>query len=105
MTSDWTSPLTEEEYVSYLRSERRLYSWCLVRFGGVLQETAEGLASAFYEYEAPDDGFRGLLFHDEAWHWAMLRVFGEGYWIDNPEREKPSVEYRAEALRIEGDLN
>lgn len=104
MKSVSTNLWTEEEYVSYLRSERRLYAWCLVRYGEMLKEDAACLADALYEYEASDDPSRGLVFHDEAWHWAMLKVFGDMYWVANPERLKPSVEYRAEALRIEGDL-
>ena len=104
MTSDGTTPWTEEEYVSYLRSERRLYAWCLIRYGGKSKNEAASLAEAFYEYEEPGDPYRELVFHDEAWHWAMLKVLGEGYWMVNPGWETPNAEYRAEALRIEEDL-
>jgi hypothetical protein len=56
------------------------------------------MAEQFYAYEAPGDPMRGLVFHDEAWHWAMLRLFGDRYWVARPDLERPSSEYRAESL-------
>jgi hypothetical protein len=39
--------------------------------------------------------FRGLAFHDLAWHWAMLRLKGEMYWQRHPDLAKPSAAYEA----------
>lgn len=102
MDIDSTTPWSEAEYMSYLLSERRLYAWCLAHYGGLAKDEAESLANSFYEYESPDDPYRELVFHDEAWHWAMRKILGDGYWMKTPERASPSAEYRAEAMRIEG---
>jgi hypothetical protein len=48
-----------------------------------------------YPYESSDEPNRGLIFHDEAWHWAMLRIYGDAYAGDHPELAQPSAEYRA----------
>ncbi|WP_406673847.1 hypothetical protein WBK31_35620 [Nonomuraea sp. N2-4H] len=43
----------------------------------------------------PGEPYRGLVFHDEAWHWAMLGIYGERYWVAHPELADPPPEYRA----------
>jgi len=85
----------------YRRVERALYSWCLQRFAGTPQDVAD--AEAVERYPSIND----IRFHDEAWHWAMLKVFGAHYWVSRPELAKPSKEYAAysEALQDEGPLD
>ncbi|MBH5335728.1 hypothetical protein IHE55_13345 [Streptomyces pactum] len=86
---------TEEEYVSYLAAERRAYAWVMRRYGG-LTATAAGVAAVeWYPYEPPDAPYRGLVFHDEAWHWAMSAIHGDLYMVDHPELAFPCAEYRA----------
>jgi hypothetical protein len=85
----------EEEYVSYLRAERRCFAWVLQRHGGFTPSEAEAAALERYPYETSSDKYRGLIFHHEAWRWAMLRIHGEGYTIEHPELARPSPEYRA----------
>lgn len=91
-----TNPWQEDEtgYADYLEQERALFAWCLQTFAGAPAAEAREAAETFYQYEPASDPYRGLVFHDEAWHWAMLRVFGPSYWISQPALELPSAEYR-----------
>jgi hypothetical protein len=91
---DWD----EAEYVEHLVHARLLYAWVLCNYGAFSAEKARDAALAFYTYEAPHTKYRGLVFHDEAWHWAMLRLYGQGYWRGHPERWPPSREYRDASL-------
>jgi hypothetical protein len=56
---------------------------------------AETAALERYPCEAADAPFRGLIFHDRAWHWAMLAIYGDYYWTEQPELAKLSPEYEA----------
>jgi len=86
----------EAEYQELLASERHMFAWVLVRYGGVAQNRAEELARERYPSEPADAPYRGHVFHDEAWHWGMLALRGEGYWVADPSLESPPSEYRAE---------
>ncbi|QKW07560.1 hypothetical protein HUT18_15420 [Streptomyces sp. NA04227] len=88
---DWT----EAEYVEYLAGERRRYAWVMREYGGMGPEAAEAAALEEYPYESADAPFRGLVFHDEAWHWAMLRIHGHAYWVERPELTDQSAAYQA----------
>jgi hypothetical protein len=90
-SEDWN----EEEYVQFLMSERRSFAWVLQRHGRLSDTQAEAAALERYPYEADDEPFRGLIFHDESWHWAMLWIYGDAYTVDRPELVQPSAEYRA----------
>ena len=90
---------TEQEYLEILSHERHMFAWCLVTYGDALQAEADAQALLRYPYEPAEEKFRGLLFHDEAWHWAMLHLFGEGYWRSRPELESSSREYKKESSR------
>jgi hypothetical protein len=85
----------EEEYVKNLRAERRRYAWVMQRHGGLTPAQAQAAALEHYPYEASDAPHRGLVFHDEAWHWAMLEIHNSLYWVEHPELAEPSAEYRA----------
>ena len=50
--------------------------------------------------EAPDAVCRGFVFHDEAWHWAMLALHGNMYWHARPDLVWVPQEYRQEATRF-----
>ena len=91
---------SEEEYVAYLNGERELFAWCLKKYGSFSVESAREEALSFYEYEPASAPHRGLVFHDEAWHWAMLKIHGDLYWKKHPELESPSEEYEKEAARL-----
>jgi hypothetical protein len=93
------NPWTEEKYVSYLEGSRHMFAWCLVTYGETSWPDAIAEAVKFYRYEPPDKPYRGLAFHDESWHWAMLKLHGERYWKSHPELEKASAEYREESRR------
>lgn len=86
---------TEEEYVAYLAQERRAYAWVMRRYGGLTATRAGVEAVEHYPYEPADAPFRGLVFHDEAWHWAMSRIHGDRYMVDRPELAAPCEEYLA----------
>lgn len=85
----------ETEYRAYLAAERRCYIWTLRRYGDFTPAQAEAEADTVYAYEPSETPYRGLVFHDEAWHWAMTRIFGTTYTVDHPELRSPSPEYRA----------
>jgi hypothetical protein len=86
---------TEAEYLDLLRSERRAYAWVMHHHGGMSLSASRAAAMESYPYEPADHPHRGLVFHDEAWHWAMSRIHGQRYSVEHPELADPSPEYRA----------
>ncbi|MCB0062435.1 MAG: hypothetical protein KDE19_09975 [Caldilineaceae bacterium] len=76
-----------------------MYKWCLIHIGGYPEHEATQEALVFCEYEPPEEEYRWLVFHDEAWHWAMLEIYGNLYWLSKPELLEPSAEYGAEYKR------
>ncbi|MBW8801567.1 MAG: hypothetical protein JF597_50970 [Streptomyces sp.] len=86
---------TEAEYLDLLRSERRAYAWVMRHHGGMSLPESWAAALDCYPYEPADEPHRGLVFHDEAWHWAMSRIHGHRYPVEHPELADPSPEYRA----------
>lgn len=86
MTWSWN----ESKYVDYLTAERRDYAWVMERHGGLTREEARKAAVEWYEYEPAEKSYRGLVFHDEAWHWAMLAIHGNQYVVEHPELVAPS---------------
>ncbi|NMM91347.1 hypothetical protein B2J88_44800 [Rhodococcus sp. SRB_17] len=83
----------EGEYTAYLLAERRCMAWALEMLGHLDPDAAAHFAKTMYPYESADDPDRGAIFHDQAWHYAMLRVFGEGYWQKHSDRLNPSTAY------------
>lgn len=90
VADDWT----EDEYVEYLHGERRGFAWAMQQNGGCTPAQAEAAALKRYPYEASDTPFRGFIFHDHSWHWAMLAIHGDFYWVEHPELLDPPPEYR-----------
>ncbi|MBM7861216.1 hypothetical protein [Lentzea nigeriaca] len=89
--SDWT-PWDESEYLAYLESERTDFAWAMQHYGGLSADDARQAAVEFYEYEPPDAPYRGLVFHDLAWDWAMERIMARcdyPYWHTHPVPEPP----------------
>lgn len=85
----------EAEYVACLTAERRRFAWVMRQYGHMTKDQAEAAALNRYPYEAADAPFRGLIFHDEAWHWAMDSIHGHDYPRTHPELVWPPPEYRA----------
>jgi hypothetical protein len=73
--------------------ERRRFAWVMQRHGGLTASQAEAAALKRYPYETGDAPHRGLVFHDESWHWAMLKIHGDSYVVEHPELIQPSAEY------------
>jgi hypothetical protein len=86
---------TETEYLDYLLAERRAYAWVMEHHGGLAPAEASAAALEQYPYEPEGVPFRGLVFHDEAWHWAMLTIHGDRYTVEHPELAVPAPEYLA----------
>ncbi len=86
---------SEAEYVECLQGERRCYAWVMRRHGNLTPTEAWAAALECYPYEPSDAPYRGLVFHDEAWHWAMSKIHGVRYTVEHPELAEPSAEYRA----------
>jgi hypothetical protein len=102
--ADAPSPWCRDEagYVAHLANERSLYAWCLVHHGSFSPEEAMNEATAFYAYEPADHPYRGLIFHAEAWHYAMVKLFGARYWLTHSDYQSASADYHAEARRLAG---
>lgn len=83
----------EAEYTENLLGERRRCAWVMRRYGTLGPDEARAAAQERYPYEPEDAPFRGLIFHDEARHWAMLALRGEHYWREHPELLRPPAEY------------
>jgi hypothetical protein len=98
--SDWNS-YAEEEYLKYLNDERKLYAWVLKNYGNFDADTARTEANEFYNFEERGTSHRGLVFHDLAWHWAMLKIHGEQYWLNEPGLETPSEDYELESIKLD----
>lgn len=99
MANGWcTAP--EDEYLEYLEHERHMYAWCLTTYAGVAPSEAEREARDLYPYEPRTARYRGLIFHDLAWHHAMICLWGNGYWVARRELETPSESYAAESKRF-----
>ncbi|MFB6619581.1 hypothetical protein ACIGFK_42250 [Streptomyces sp. NPDC085524] len=86
---------SEAEYLDYLNAERRGYAWVMQHHGGLSPEEAMEAALKWYEYESADEPNRGLVFHDDSWHWAMSAIHGDRYVLTHPELVDSSPEYRA----------
>jgi hypothetical protein len=93
----------EAEYGRYLAHERHMFAWCLERLGGAAWAEAEAAALHMYPSEPPDEVCRGFVFHDAAWHWAMLRIHGDRYWSKDRGLEVPTDDYRLESERFSSD--
>jgi hypothetical protein len=85
----------EDEYAEYPHGERRCFAWVMRRYGGCTPAQAETAALERYPYEPNDAPFRGFIFHDHSWHWAMLAIHGNFYWVEHPELRDPPPEYWA----------
>lgn len=95
MTQNMPFLSEEQQYLQQLEHERYMFGWCLSTYAAIDVDIATAKAAAFYPYRAPDYPERELVFHDEAWHWAMLEIFGKQYWLDKPEYQLPSEQYIA----------
>ncbi|WP_433341386.1 hypothetical protein [Streptomyces sp. CA-253872] len=91
--------MNEEEYRTYLGEERAAFAWVLEHHGSRTPAEAHAQALARYPYEPASAPYRELVFHDEAWHWAMLHLHGARYWHDRPELLHPPREYEHQARR------
>lgn len=84
----------EEEYLQDLADGRLDFAWILENVGNYSAETAKAEALERYPYQPPEDKYRWLIFHELPWHWAMLHLYGEGYWHTYPHLQEPSDEYK-----------
>lgn len=93
----------EQQYLQQLEHERYMFSWCFMTYVAMPEDIAKAKAAAFYPYQAPDEPHRELVFHDEAWHWAMLEIVGKQYWLSKPEYQTPSAQYTAASDAFSGN--
>jgi hypothetical protein len=84
--------LDEDFYVWYLNHERQFFARALVEFGGYTAAQAEQEALERYPYEPPNED-RGAVFHDLPWHWAMVRLHGDCFWVSRPELTYPPHDF------------
>lgn len=93
--------MDETQYLERLERERHLFAWTLHRYGPYSLHGAARKALRVYPYEPPEEHCREMIFDDEAWHWAMLRIHGHLYWVHEPDFEHPSQAYEDEKKRFE----
>lgn len=89
--TDWPA-WDEREYLRYLEAERADYAWTMQHYGGLSADEARQAAVEFYDYEPPDKPYRGLVFHEVAWHWAMQRIMADcdyPFWHTHPVPQPP----------------
>lgn len=86
---------SEAEYLECPRSERRAFAWVMRHYGGLTPAEAREEALECHPYEPADHACRGLVLHDEAWHWAMLTIHGDRYAVEHPEPAGPPAEDEA----------
>ena len=79
----------------YLRAERTRYAWVMRKYGTMSCAEADEAAELRYPYERPGTAYRGLVFHDDAWHRAMRTLDGERYWLRYAELAEPPAAFRA----------
>ena len=91
---------TEEQYALALDNIRYLFAWTLVRYGDFSHKKAKEEAMKQFPYQSENEDYRELVFHEEAWHWAMLFLYGENYWDNFPQYISFSDEY----LTVENDI-
>ncbi|MGL6072522.1 MAG: hypothetical protein ACRC8S_00040 [Fimbriiglobus sp.] len=86
----------DEEYVPYLEAEQRLYSWVLVKVGGIEPDESMRRALTRFPYEAMAQ--RGMIHHAGAWRIAMCDLFeGRHY---QPADFGIAAVYEAESRRL-----
>lgn len=66
----------------------------MTHYGDMAPPQAVAAALERYPYEPPDSPHRGSIFHEEAWHWATLRIFGESYVIERSDLVVPPAAFR-----------
>ncbi|KOT42620.1 hypothetical protein ADK41_07335 [Streptomyces caelestis] len=86
---------SEAEYLDHLHAERRAFAWVMRHHGGPTPAGATEAALECHPYEPADHACRGLVFQDEAWHWAMLTIHGDRYTVEHPELVHPPSAYEA----------
>ena len=102
MAEQRQSPWKDEaEYMAALTHERHMFAWCLLTVGNASGSEAQSRAELRYPYESATKPYRGIIFHDLAWHYAMSELFGLGYHKARPELGRPSDAYWAESKRFE----
>jgi hypothetical protein len=84
----------EDEYVEYLAAERSRFAWVMSTYGGMSSTEANASAELCYPYPPPGP-YWGLVFHDDTWHWVMLKLKGEAYGSLYPELACPPAAYHA----------
>lgn len=73
-----------------------------MRVGQVDVAEAYRKALAFYPYHALSEGEREAVFGEDAWHWAMVSLFGETFPEQRPDLYQAPEEYFQESDRIFG---
>ena len=89
----------EDDYVRYLEAERELLARTLIRCGDFSEE-ARQYALNHYPYEPADKKLRGSVFHNISWHWAMMELHGDRYWLDHPHLARPDALYQKESREL-----
>ena len=81
---------------------------CVARYGKKTNEDAKKLVDNSFIVKEPPFTMMEVRFlvHEEEYHWAMILLYGEGYWKKIPNSYPPSDEYYEwiEAYQRENNL-
>lgn len=63
---------------------------CISTYGNTTIENAQQLVKDFHPLQQPINTTDDVVFfsHEHIYHWAMLALYGEMYWLAHPEYEK-----------------
>ena len=68
----------------------KLLKECMSIYGNTTIENAQQLVKNFHPLQQPISTTDDIVFfsHENIYHWAMLALYGETYWLIHPECEK-----------------
>lgn len=98
-SSGW-SEWDETDYCKTLEHGRKMYAWCLVQLNGIDAAEAKARAEKRYPYQAPGTPYRGIIFHEDSFHIAMLDTHGNCYWVNKPELLEHKRAFDEESERL-----
>lgn len=63
---------------------------CISIYGNTTIENARQLVKNFHPLQQPISTTDDIVFfsHENIYHWAMIALYGETYWLTHPEYEK-----------------
>lgn len=76
--------------IFYFKVFCELLKECISIYGDTTIENAQQLVKDFHPLQLPISTTDDIVFfsHEPVYHWAMLALYGERYWLTHPKCEK-----------------